>query len=173
MDDGTYFRKNKHGVLITQANVLVIEAEGVENTCEPVLQSYKLLACPTSFLNRFTGIPTRTHPAWKHCAISSLSSIYHKKHLPNLILAGDFNLSDIDWEKYAGQVLPAVNNWINQIAIYMANELCLRQILGEPTRGRNTFDLLFVSSADLVEKLGSNAWNRWPWRCNRTPHSQD
>ncbi|XP_062575423.1 uncharacterized protein LOC134237333 [Saccostrea cucullata] len=73
--------------------------------------------------------------------ISELRS-QHKNNI--FILGGDFNLPDIDWDKYAingSQTSREINNAFMQ----MTADLNLQQVVDIPTRGENILDLLLTS----------------------------
>ena len=70
-----------------------------------------------------------------------------------MIIGGDFNLPDIDWDDTSVRSSPQYGNEVNQLLIDFCNEFSLKQLVSEPTRGRNTLDLMFVSFPDLVNSV--------------------
>ena len=80
----------------------------------------------------------------------NLRDLFQKEHLPNVILAGDFNLPSINWETYQTLPSPQYGYEVNQLVIDIVNEFSLTQIVKYPTRGRNILDLVFVTLPSLV-----------------------
>ena len=70
-----------------------------------------------------------------------------------VLLGGDFNLPDIDWEEGSVKSNPQHTAAINWKMIDIANDFKLTQIVTEPTRQGNILDLLFTSHQDLVDKV--------------------
>ena len=62
----------------------------------------------------------------------SLSRLYNRNSSPNLILAGDFNLPDTEWQD--GHGYPLIMSEINTLFLDMVNEYGLEQCVNEPTR---------------------------------------
>lgn len=83
----------------------------------------------------------------------SLTRIRGKRSMsPHIILAGDFNLPNIDWETLTVKQNPQYGKEINGKMIEIATEFNLIQIVKEPTRGKNVLDLIFTTNPDLIEK---------------------
>ena len=70
-----------------------------------------------------------------------------------VLLGGDFNLPDIDWEEGSVKSNPHYTAAINWKMIDIANDFNLTQIVSEPTRQGNILDLLFTSHQYLVDKV--------------------
>ena len=70
-----------------------------------------------------------------------------------VLLGGDFNLPDIDWEEGSVESNPQYTAAINWKMIDIANDFNLTQIVSEPTRQGNILDLLFTSHQYLVDKV--------------------
>ena len=75
------------------------------------------------------------------------------KKFPNMIIAGDFNLPDISWDRWEVKTSPQYEKDLNQLAIDTMDDLALTQMVSEPTRGNNILDLLFSSCPDLVQNV--------------------
>ena len=71
----------------------------------------------------------------------------------NIILAGDFNCPDIDWDNMATK--PGNDRDIQQQLIDVTNTAGLTQIHEQPTRGENMLDLVFTSNASLMKSSSS------------------
>jgi hypothetical protein len=81
---------------------------------------------------------------------SSLAKIDTSKG-QNIWLAGDFNLSHIDWESQS-TTPNCPKPGLCRSLIEISNEFGLEQMVKEPTRGSNILDLFFTSNGTLVEK---------------------
>ena len=80
----------------------------------------------------------------------SLSRLYNRNVSPNLILAGDFNLPDVEWQD--GHGYPLTMSEINTLFLDV-NDYGLEQCVQEPTREDHTLDLVFASQPSLIESI--------------------
>ena len=72
----------------------------------------------------------------------------------DVILGGDFNCPDINWEN--NSVSPSANDHeIQQAVIDITTSNLLTQIHDQPTRGPNILDIIFTSNASLVKSSSS------------------
>ena len=62
------------------------------------------------------------------------------------------NLPDIDWENETIKTNPQYTLGINNLFIDLIHDLGLTQIVNEPTRGKNTLDVMFQSNPNLVKQ---------------------
>ena len=70
---------------------------------------------------------------------------------PSLIVCGDFNIPDVNWESVAvGTTTNRTQLSPFECMKKMRDELFLHQIVEAPTRGNNLLDLCFVNNADLL-----------------------
>ena len=85
----------------------------------------------------------------------SLGRLTHTTSLPNIILTGDFNLPDIEWDKEENRTKasPNYSKEINETIINLVNEHNLQQCKNMPTRGNNIFDLVFTTNNNLIENI--------------------
>ena len=83
----------------------------------------------------------------------SLRKLSNNGPLPNIILGGDLNFPDIDWENYTVKPNPQYGYRINRLMLEIAEEHGLQQLQKEPTRLHNVLDLLFTTYPDLVENV--------------------
>ena len=74
----------------------------------------------------------------------SLKIITDENNNNNIILAGDFNFSDITWETLSLKQ-DATNKDIQRILIDITSQTGLTQIHEEPTRGNNLLVLVFTN----------------------------
>ena len=103
------------------------EAEVVENICELVLAKLKVIGKLDFFLGLFYR-HTNKDPSSMITLCDKVANILHKMHLPNVILAVDFNLPDIDWEnmQVRSSLQYGTSTEVNQIAVDTAEEKCVR-----------------------------------------------
>ena len=130
----------------------LIEIPLVVKSCELVLARLKVEHKPDLFFGSFYR-HTNTDPSSIKALQKNLSELFQGTSMPNLVLAGDFNLPDIDWADAYVKPAPQYGKEANQSTIDMVHEFSLKQVVEEPTRGRNILDLMFVSSPDLVERV--------------------
>ena len=71
---------------------------------------------------------------------------------PNMIIAGDFNLPDINWAKHTVES-SQYSSELNQTALDAMDGMFLTQMVSKPTRGDNILDLIFTSSPDLIRNI--------------------
>ena len=74
---------------------------------------------------------------------------------PTILLAKDFNLPGIQWTEGCGQVSvnPHYDLEVNHSLVDTINDNNLEQLVGEPTRGGNTLDLLFSSHPGFISNI--------------------
>ena len=83
----------------------------------------------------------------------SLRKLSNNGPLPNVILGGDLNFPDIDWENYTVKPNPQYGYRINRLMLEIAEEHGLQQLQKEPTCLNNILDLLFTTYPDLIENI--------------------
>ena len=72
----------------------------------------------------------------------------------DVILGGDFNCPDINWEN--NSVSPSANDHdIQQAVIDVTTSNLLTQIHDQPPRGPNILDIIFTSNSSLVKSPSS------------------
>ena len=77
----------------------------------------------------------------------SLGRLTHNQNLPNIVLTGDFNVPDIQWENENNIRSPhQYTREINETMINIVNDHNIEQCNKEPTRGNNILDLVFTSN---------------------------
>lgn len=72
----------------------------------------------------------------------SLTALFNRgPNAPNIVLGGDFNLPDIDWETLSikKKTKPQYGHLINEKMIEIVKDFNLTQIVNKPTRGKNTW----------------------------------
>ena len=120
--------------------------------CEFVLTKLAVVGKPDLYIGsyyRHTNADTR-----------SLKSLYDNvievsggEKLPNMVIAGDFNLPDADWDSGTYRPNPQYGKEVNEKGLECMSDLYMTQMVSEATRGKNTLDLLFATCPDLVENV--------------------
>jgi hypothetical protein len=72
------------------------------------------------------------------------------RSLPNIILSGDINLPDINWESMTHTPSPQYGHSVNDKFIQVCQDSNLTQCVSQPTRGNNILDLFLTTNPDLV-----------------------
>ena len=80
----------------------------------------------------------------------SIQRIQQSKNGKHIILAGDFNCPDVDWEN-ATVKKGAVDREVQQALLDLSIEHGLTQIQDQPTRDSNLLDLVFTNNPSLVK----------------------
>ena len=96
---------------------------------------------------------TNSDPSSLHSLFENVTHLTRGAKFPNLIIAGDFNLPDVNWDEQTVNMSPQYGNEVNQIGIDTMNDLFLTQMVSEPTCGKNILDLLFSSCPDQVQNI--------------------
>jgi len=75
--------------------------------------------------------------------------------MPQILLAGDFNLPNITWLDGIGQISPSptYGTEVNQSLLETINEFGLGQLVTDPTRGENILDLIFSTHPESVSNI--------------------
>ena len=81
----------------------------------------------------------------------------NKTRIPEMIIGGDFNLPSIEWgDEVKTRNPPSYGREINSRFIDVCDELGLTQVVREPTRENNIFDLMLVTSPDRCVDIQVN-----------------
>ena len=123
-----------------------------DRSCELILAKLQVVGKPDFYVGSFyqhKNLDTASTQTLRE----NLQEIIGKEQMKNLVLADDFNLSSINWENNEISSPSQYGRDVNQMALDLCNDLFLRQVVEEPTRGRNMLDLLFVSCPDLVNSV--------------------
>ena len=83
----------------------------------------------------------------------SIYKISKNGNLPNVILAGDFNLPDIDWPSHTIKPNPQYGYKVNRALLDTVEDHGLIQQVHKPTRLNNVLDLIFTTNPDLVDMV--------------------
>ena len=82
-----------------------------------------------------------------------LDRIKSEKYITEIILAGDFNVPHINWKTNTIIENPQYGIEINENVMDIVNNHSLTQVVQEPTCGKNTLDLIFTTSPDLMDEI--------------------
>ena len=121
-----------------------------DRSCELVLAKLQVVGKPDFYVGSFyqhKNLDTASTQTLRE----NLQEIIGKEQMKNLVLADDFNLPSINLENNEISSPSQYGRDVNQMALDLCNDLFLRQVVEEPTRGRNILDLLFVSCPDLIQ----------------------
>ena len=72
---------------------------------------------------------------------------------PNLLIAGDFNLPDIDWAQGSLKSSCVYTTTVSYKMLDIARDNYISQVNLHPTREKNILDLIFVTSPDLATNI--------------------
>ena len=95
---------------------------------------------------------TNSNPESLKVVSENMAKITNGKRFPNIIIAGDFNLPDINWAKHTVES-SQYSSELNQTALDAMDGMFLTQMVSEPTRGANILALLLASSPDLIRNI--------------------
>ena len=145
--------KDRRGVFIAHREDLVITEVNVpDKSAEFVLAKLEVSGNPDLYIASFYR-HTNADKKSLNTLYDNISQIHGGKKLPNIIVAGDFNLPDVDWEYCSYNTAPQYGKEVNELAIDVMTELSLTQMVKESTRGNNTLDLLFTSDPNIVDNV--------------------
>ena len=108
---------------------------------------------PSLYIGSYYRQPSSEDLSPLNALDESISKLTNRQSLPNIILAGDFNLPDINWMDHIIRDRPQYSNTLNQRVIDMSKDNCLHQMTDEPTRNDNILDLVMTTNQDLVNDL--------------------
>jgi hypothetical protein len=74
-----------------------------------------------------------------------LSKILDKDRVPYLVIGGDFNVPDANWETLSYPPSPSYSTTINDHMLDLSRDFGLTQMVNTPTREDNILDLLFCT----------------------------
>lgn len=140
------------GVFVAVSEDLIATEVELHKECEISMVKIELVRCKPLYIGSFYR-PTNNLVDPIEELGESLNNIFHNKDLPNVILAGDFNLPDINWQR--GFIKPAPQ-WgipVNQAMLNLSNDYSLTQCVHEPTRLNNILDLIFTTNPNLVYEV--------------------
>ncbi len=119
-------------------------------TTELVLARLQIVGKPSLYLGSYYR-HTNNNPKELEALQENIQALIMRGgNLPNFVLGGDFNLPSIQWDNGTIEDRPQYGQNVNQIGLDIINNCFLTQMVHEPTRGRNTLDLILTTTPDLV-----------------------
>jgi hypothetical protein len=143
---------NGGGVFVAISNTFNIVATteySLDTDCEIIWCKISIVGSKPLFIASFYRPPNENVDALL-ALNQSLRLLPNNGPLPNVILGGDFNLPDIDWDNYTVKPNPQYGQKVNRLLLDIAEEHGLQQDVHEPTRLDNILDLLFTTYPDLI-----------------------
>ena len=152
---GNPYRKDmklgEGGVFIAIRNDLITTEIKTDADCEIVWTKLTIQGSKSIYIGSYYR-----RPSSKLDMVESLESSIQqissnaKNNMPNIILGGDFNLPDINWDNNTVKTNPQYGIQMNLKLVEIATENDLTQIVSEPTRGNNILDLMFTNNPGLL-----------------------
>ncbi|CAG2244297.1 unnamed protein product [Mytilus edulis] len=139
-------------------NIVCNGEDTLDTNCEIGWTKIQLKGCKALYTGCYYRKPDND-PTPLQNLNTSISRLTHNNTLPNIILTGDFNLPDIDWDEEdsnGGYTIKSSHNYsneINKLALDIVEEHCLQQCVTEPTREKNILDLVLTTNENLVQKM--------------------
>ena len=146
--------RNIHGggVFIAVSNVYISSNVTIqENNSEIIWAKVDLNSTKSLLLGNFYRPPDSKIETFEGLqqSVQQLTKSINNKHV---ILGGDFNLPNIDWNTKT--VNPGgKNKQFCDSVLDLMDDYSLEQVVQEPTRGKNILDLCFTNQPSLVNKV--------------------
>ena len=154
------FRKDRNryggGVFIgVKRDLLAMQEDSMDVDCEAIWIKIIFAGKQPLFVGSFYR-PKNNDPTPLVKLDEAVKKLTSKTTLPNIVLAGDFNTPDIDWENntiVSGKNKPQYGMRLNQTLMDLANDNMLSQMQHSPSRGDNILDLIFTTIPDQIRKV--------------------
>ncbi|XP_072046515.1 uncharacterized protein [Amphiura filiformis] len=125
----------------------------LDTECEILWAQLELVGSKRILLGAFYRPPESGSDILDQLQLSlSKIDVNKDRNILNIWVAGDFNLSHIDWENQTtipGCPKPGLSRQL----IELSNDFGLEQVVREPTRGSNILDLFFMSNPTLMDRV--------------------
>ena len=141
--EGTYVDKSKGGVAFFVKNSLQIEECLDMAVAAQILWIKLILNCNQCLL---LGVAYRPDKGGLDCMSKICESMY-KIDTTDVVLFGDFNARDIDWN-YNTSVSAIGNTLLTAV-----DDNLLIQLVKNPTHGHNILDLIFTGNYDIIDRI--------------------
>jgi hypothetical protein len=136
-------KKGEGGVFIAVNNNIVATPKiDLDTNCQLNWVQIQTWKQPPLYIGSYYRQPSSEDLSPLNALDESIAKLTNRQSLPNIILAGDFNLPDINWMDHSIRDRPQYSNTLNQRAIDMSKDNCLHQMTDEPTRNDNILDLV-------------------------------
>ena len=137
-------------LLAIHSNLVTREEPHLETNGEMIWASVYIKSCPTLYLRAFHRPHHGISLSDKQCLNELDLSISRLPNNCHIILAGDFNLPDVDWSKKFVDPQCRYPTLSNQL-INITQDYNLYQVVISPTRENNILDLVFTNAPFLVQ----------------------
>ena len=140
------------GVLLYVHNTLPISDTLCydDGTCEAVVCSVKSIKTKIASIYRPPNADAKSFENLLRFLDDALTDKNDPGRFNDIIIAGDFNLPNIDWKvSHIHSENKLSSSCENQLLCFMENHF-LSQYVTEPTRGKNILDLFLTNNANLV-----------------------
>ena len=153
-------RKDRHrnggGVFVAIKSEFVCEEKPTfGRDCEIIWSTVKIGNCKTLHLASYYRPPNSPHDALEQFSDSINCVFESTKHHPNIIVAGDFNLGDINWSAEVPFAINQATSTQHNRLLRITEDFSLTQhvkCLTRPTSGK-TLDLLFSSYPHVISDV--------------------
>ena len=146
--------RTKHGggvFIAYKENLVVTNMTELGKNNECIYVKLQLQHAQTLHLGCFYR-PTDCRPDALNALHQDLHKLLDKERTPNLILGGDFNVPNCDWNNLCFSQIPNYGVTVNNLVLDLTRELGLTQMVETLTRERNLLDLLFCTNPDGSNK---------------------
>ena len=146
---------HRHGVFVAFRDELVVTQVPINNRdpkCEFVLAKLEVVGKPDLYIGSFYR-HTNSDPSSLKSLFDQIIQVSGGQKLPNMIIGGDFNLPDADWESGTYRSSPQYGKEVHEKGLEYMSNLFMTQMVSNATRGKNTLDLIFATCPDLVENV--------------------
>ena len=125
----------------------------LETHCEVSWSKIQIQGSKPLYTGCFYRQPTSDVTPIQHLD-ESLGRITHNTNLPNIVLTGDFNVPDIQWnEEYSIRTPQQYSRELNESVLNLMNEHNMEQCNKTPTRENNILDLVFTTYSNLIDNI--------------------
>ncbi|XP_068723904.1 uncharacterized protein [Montipora capricornis] len=150
--------RNGGGVFVAIKSEFVCEEKPTfGRDCEIIWSTVKIGNCKTLHLASYYRLPNSPHDALEQFSDSINCVFESSKHHPNIIVAGDFNLGDINWSAEVPFATNQATSTQHNRLLRITEDFSLTQhvkCLTRPTSGK-TLDLLFSSYPHVISEVHS------------------
>ena len=123
---------DKHGVFVAYREELVVTPVKIPDTsCEFVLTKLEVFGHPDLYIGSFYRHTNSDKKSLKSL-YDNVAKITGGKKFPNIIIGGDFNLPDANWDSGSYNAKPQYGKEVNELGLEVMSDLFLTQLVTEP-----------------------------------------
>ena len=136
------------GVLITlRSDLIATPLKELDTSCEVVWIKLEINKSKPLYIGSFYRTPSKDDPDVINKLHESILKLTCKHTvLPNIILTGDVNVPDINWDNMSIRNNPNYSLQLNNTMIDFVNANYLSQLTDQPTRNDNILDLTLTTN---------------------------